>query len=133
MSENMKKARPDVAASRQAEVVAGLDGSSTSTNNFTTPSPLGQAIHIADFLSYGPENGLKISDLERLTGWTSREIRKQIERERRTGTPILSNNRDGYYLPSDTSEAETFVRSMLRRSQEIAKTARKVAEVAGID
>lgn len=128
-----EKTHPTAATVERVKAEAETGQDTASTKYDTTPLQPGQAVHIADFLSHGPEHGLKISDLERLTGWTSREIRRRIERERRTGTPILSNNRDGYYLPADPAEAEAFVRSMLRRSREIAKTARKVAEVAGVD
>jgi len=90
-------------------------------------------VRIADLLSHGPENGQKISDLERLTGWTSREIRKQIERDRRAGTLILSDNKNGYFMASDPAEAQRFPRSMKHRAREILRTARAIEGAAGLD
>ena len=49
-----------------------------------------------------------------------------IESERRAGCPVLSNSRSGYYLASGPDEARAFVRSMLHRSGEIAKTAKAI-------
>ena len=90
-------------------------------------------MRIADLLSHGAGNGQTITDLERLTGWQSREIRKQIERERRAGALIISDNRNGYYLTDDPAEVQRFTRSMLHRSAEIAKTARILEGAAGLD
>lgn len=88
-------------------------------------------MQIADLLLDGPENGQTISDLQRLTGWKSREIRKRIEAERRAGALIVSNNRDGYYMTDDAAEALRFAHSMEHRAGEILKTARAIREAAG--
>lgn len=90
-------------------------------------------MRIADLLSHGPENGQTITDLERLTGCQSREIRKQIERERRAGTLIISDNAHGYYLTDDPAEAQRFARSMQHRAREILRTARAIEGAAGLD
>lgn len=87
---------------------------------------------IESLLLYGAENGQTISDLERLTGQRSREIRKQIEQERRAGALIISDNAHGYYLTNDPAEAQRFTQSMLHRSREIARTARAVEKAAGL-
>ena len=79
------------------------------------------------------KDGQTITDLERLTGCQSREIRKQIERERRAGTLIISDNAHGYYLTDDPAEAQRFAQSMRHRAGQIIKTARAVEEVAGLD
>ena len=132
MREN-KNARPDVGASEWAEMgAAALAGTSTPICDCITPSVPGQAVHIADLLSHGAENGQTITDLERLTGCRSREIRKQIELERRGGALIISDNRNGYYLTDDPAEAQRFARSMLHRSREITRTARAVEKAAGL-
>lgn len=90
-------------------------------------------MRIADYLSPGQENAIPLRHLEAMTGWPGRDIRKQIAVERRTGVPILSNNRTGYYLAADEVEAEQFVRSMRGRAHEILKTASAVERAAGLD
>lgn len=44
-----------------------------------------------------------------LTGWSGRMVRLAIERERRHGVPILSDNANGYYLPGNSAERAQFV------------------------
>lgn len=124
-----KKARPDAATSRRA----GQEKQQTRSNSHhkhTTQGPGGQR-KIADLLSYGQENGLHLRDLVKLTGWPEREVRAQIHRERRKHIPILSNNRDGYYLPSDEQERAACVRSMRHRAGEIMKSARAIERAEG--
>lgn len=76
---------------------------------------------IADLLGTGEENAVPIKHLVTLTGWDERTVRKQIERERRRGIPILSKR--GYYLPAYDGEREAFVASMRGRAKEISRTA----------
>ena len=99
-----------------------------SVNHSTTPAAERQSL----IALYGPKNGQTIRDLERLTGRRSREIRKQIETERRSGALIISDNAHGYYLTDDPAEVQRFTRSMLHRSREIARTARAVEKAAGL-
>ena len=68
-----------------------------------------------------------------MTGLDGREVRRQIERERRAGALIVSNNKDGYYLTNDPAEAQRFARSMQHRAREILRTARAIEEAAGVD
>ena len=100
-------------------------------NDTTTIMP-GQAVHIADFLSTGAENGITLRHLENLTDLPGREVRRQIERERRRGTPILSNSKDGYWLGENQDEIAQFVRGMKRRARQIRLTADAVGKAAGI-
>lgn len=133
MMQGKKNARPDVGASERAkEPGQASRRGHASIANFNTAAPPGQAVHIADFLSYGPENGQTITDLERLTGCQSREIRKQIERERRAGALIISDNQHGYFLTDDPAEAQRFARSMQHRAREILRTARAIEGAAGL-
>ena len=46
-----------------------------------------------------------------------------IHAERLHGTPILANNRSGYYLPANTSERARCVSSMRHRAGEIERAA----------
>ena len=133
MKDGIKKARSGVAAPEQAETGAGLDRSTTSTSNFTTGGTAGQAVHIADFLSYGPENGVTLHHLEKLADLPGREVRRQIERERRAGALIISDNSHGYFLTDDPAEAQRFARSMQHRAREILRTARAIEGAAGLD
>lgn len=74
----------------------------------------------------GQENGLHLQDLVRITGWTEREVRQQIHRERRQHIPILSNNRDGYFLPGNPQERTSCVRSMRHRAGQILAAAKAI-------
>ena len=125
-----KKARPSAATPERAkEKESASRADTTSKPQFTPNSPGGQR-KIADLLSYGQENGLHLRDLVKLTGWPEREVRAQIHRERRKHIPILSNNRDGYYLPGDEQERAACVYSMRHRAAEILAAARAIERAA---
>lgn len=100
--------------------------------NFTTPIACRQLGSIASLLLRGAENGLTITDLERVTGLCSRDIRKEIEQERRAGCPILADCKHGYFLPIDETEKIRFVRQMRNRAQEILQTAAAVEKSDGV-
>lgn len=128
-----KSNRPSVGAPGRPEESGAFEACCDSTANSTISPLQRQGVHIADLLSHGAESGKTITDLQRLTDWKSWEIRKQIEHERRSGTLILSDNRNGYFLSDDPAEAQRFARSMRHRAQEILRTARAIEEAAGID
>lgn len=88
---------------------------------------------IADLLSHGAESGVTLRHLESLTGQDGRTVRRQVERERRSGELIISDNKNGYFLASDPAEAQQFARSMRHRAREILRTARAIEEAAGLD
>lgn len=81
---------------------------------------------IASVLSEGADNGLHLEQLADMFETDSRTVRLQIEHERRQGVPILSNNRNGYYLPACEFDVQSFVSSMRGRAQEILATAAAV-------
>ena len=83
---------------------------------------------VAELLSSGQQNATPRRELEKMTGWSGRMVRLAIERERRAGIPILSNNSSGYYLPGNSAERAQFVRSMRNRAAEILKTAAAVED-----
>ena len=122
-----KKARRDVAASKRAKVETSRAGRDPHTD-FTT----GKAL-VSSFLLSGRENAIPRRELERLTGLDGRTVRLMIERERRAGVLIISNNSSGYYLTDDPAEAQRFARSMRHRAGEIVRTARAIEEAAGLD
>lgn len=111
---------------------AALAGTAISIFNSTTAAAGRQSGFIAGLLLYGAENGLTLKDLERVTGWPGRTIRKAIESERRAGALIISDNRNGYYLTDDPGEAQRFARSMRHRAGEIRRTARAIERAAGL-
>ena len=78
---------------------------------------------ISRLLMHGAKNGLHLSDLTKMAGRTEREVRMMIHSERRRGVPILSNNRDGYYLPGSDAERAQCVKSLRHRANEILKAA----------
>ncbi len=76
-------------------------------------------VRISDLLQRGSDNGLTITDLVRLTGLDERIIRRRINRERRDGILIISDNVHGYFLAENVDEVRRFIRSMTRRAREI--------------
>jgi hypothetical protein len=50
-------------------------------------------------------------------------VRTLIQAERLSGTPILSDNRVGYFLPANDEERRRFIRSMKHRAREIERVA----------
>jgi len=60
-------------------------------HQYSTAATPEQAAHIADLLHPGAENSTPLRDFAALTGWPERDVRRQIEAERRRGIPILSN------------------------------------------
>ena len=127
MSGNMKnKTRLGAGTPKRAEdTQAQFDTATLSDTQFTTPTPGGQR-SISELLGVGAENGITRRELERLTGLDGRSVRLLIERERREGVPILSDNASGYFLPASEDERAGYVRSMRHRAAEILTTARAV-------
>lgn len=83
---------------------------------------------VVELLSCGQQNATPRRELEKMTGWSGRMVRLAIERERRAGTPILSDNSSGYFLAENPAELEQFVQSMRNRAAEILKTAQAVED-----
>lgn len=75
---------------------------------------------ISDLLHEGAENGTTLTELIQLTGEDERSIRRRIQTERKAGKLILSDCKSGYFLPTSTLDIQRFIRSMSRRSREIA-------------
>lgn len=102
----------------------------TSSNAYSNISaPAGQR-SIADLLGVGRENAIPRRDLERLTGLAPREVSLAVERERRSGVPILADG-SGYYLPASHDERAACVRSLRHRAREILITARSIERAEG--
>lgn len=75
---------------------------------------------ISDLLHEGAENGTTLTELVQLTGEDERSIRRRIQTERKAGKLILSDCKSGNFLPTSTLDIQRFIRSMSRRSREIA-------------
>ena len=84
---------------------------------------------ISKYLLYGQQNAVPLQQLVKLSGLDNRTTRRMIEAERRTGTPICSDNQTGYFLAEDAAELGRFVRSMQHRAAEIWKTARALDDM----
>ena len=121
-----KSARRDAATSKRAKQEKHQT-SDNSHDQHTTDHGGGQADTISGLLLHGAENGLHLRDLSRIVGTDPRIVRQMIHNERRQGVPILSNSKDGYYLPACEDEKEACVRQMRGRAREI------LAAAAGIE
>lgn len=134
VKKSKKGARSNVAASERAvESGNACETAQPSATNHTISTSGSQMLHIADLLSHGPENGITLRHLEKLSDLPGREIRRKIERERRAGALIISDNQHGYYLTDNPAEAQRFARSMQHRAWEILRTARAIEGAAGLD
>ena len=120
--DDKKRARPSAGTPRRAKRESHRAGGNPYYQN-TTDRSGGQADTISGLLLHGAENGLHLRHLCRLTGWKEREVRWQSHAERRRGIPILSDNVNGYFLPTDEQELVACVRSMRNRAGEILAAA----------
>lgn len=75
---------------------------------------------ISNLLHEGAEKGTTLAELVQLTGEDERSIRRRIQAERKAGKLILADCKNGYFLPTSTLDIQRFIRSMSRRSREIA-------------
>ena len=113
--------RPEAATSGRAERESAWTGGN-SRDQHTTAVDGGQGV-VSSLLLEGRNNALHLADLVRLTGWPERDVRKAIQRERQRGSPILSDNKSGYFLPGNEQERTLCVRSLRHRAHEILRAA----------
>lgn len=85
---------------------------------------------IASLLLPGAENAVSLRELAALTGCDERTVRRDIQRERLEGVPILADCRQGYFLPENDAERAACVRSMRHRAQQIWAAADALAAAA---
>lgn len=89
-----------------------------------------QMIH--DLLPVGQENAVPRNLLVSATGLSERALRKQVERERLSGVPILTDTeRGGYYLPSCPAETGLFAKQSGGNNMRENKNARPAGGTAG--
>ncbi len=117
-------------AGARAERTTGQASISFTYSNTTAAH--GQPL-IADFLGHDRESARKGWELCAALHMDSRTLRQQIERERRAGALIVSDNKNGYWLTDDPAEAQAFARSMRHRARQIVKIAQAVERGAGLD
>lgn len=121
MRDERKNARPEAATSGRVKRESTRE-SGNSQNQHTTAADGGQG-GISSLLMEGRSNAIHLADLVRLTGWPERDVRKAIQRERQRGSPILSDNKSGYFLPGNEQERALCVRSLRHRAHEILRAA----------
>lgn len=85
---------------------------------------------ITSLLPSGAERAVSLSRLADMTGLSTREVRRAIQRERLHGAPICSDNQHGYYLAASEVERAAFCRSMRGRALQILRAARAVEKGA---
>ena len=87
-------------------------------------------LKVRDALPFGRENAIPAKALADALGFpTTRELRKQIERDRAAGAVILSDcHRGGYYLSNDPEELRRFTRTLNARAKNTAKAAQSAQE-----
>ena len=101
-------------------------------SNFNSNTDGRKMPQIFALLHIGAENGTTLHELVTATGLNERVVRLKIQQERKSGKLILSNNKDGYFLPERPEDVQRFARSMSRRAAEISTIAR-AAEAALAD
>ena len=75
---------------------------------------------VMDVLQMGKENAISALDLCTYLGFDStRELQKEIARERNEGAVILSTCQDGggYFLPENGQEVKQFIRTLENRAK----------------
>lgn len=117
-----RKSRPLVAQETGQAETAAFGGAVISCNHSITDGA-GRQLRVSDVLCRGKENAQTMRELRQILNGDSRAIRLQIEHERRSGCPIVSDCQHGYWLAETRAEIETFVRSMRARAFEIQRTA----------
>ena len=120
----IKKEKAPTSAATLAEAAAEMTAcrASIPISNCTTAAA-GRQLRVSDVLCRGVENAQTMKELRQVLNGDSRSIRLQIEHERRSGCPIVSDCQHGYWLAETRAEIETFVRSMRARAFEIQRTA----------
>jgi hypothetical protein len=91
-------------------------------------------INIVDYIPVGHENAISRKELSRKTGLTDRILRKEIEKARETTCICNMSDGAGYYIPTDLSEVELFIRQESARGKSVfrnlrgARTMKKLME-----
>ena len=128
MNQNIKKTRSSAGTLKRAAETGTVCETASTSASYNTTTAAGRQMGIAPLLLHGQANAIPLRHLKQLTGLPDRTVRILIERERRQGVPILSDNKRGYFLPANQTEVERFIQSMRRRASEILTTAAEVGK-----
>ena len=94
-----------------------------------------------DYIGYGAEAGITLSELVKVSGCTEREVRRDIEQARCEGEFIINmQNSTGYFRTDDLDELERYKRietarggSLFRRIKVLEKTIDELRQEAQYD
>ena len=127
MIKQRKDARSTGGTAERAAETAAFGRAAVPCKDSTTAAEVRQ-IQISELLPAGERNAVPLRHLVQLTGMNSRDLRRQIETERRRGLPICANNRTGYFIAENDEERRRFVQSMRSRAKEIETTAAAIEQ-----
>lgn len=88
--------------------------------------------HIAPLLPSGSAQAVSLRQLADITGLSTREVRRSIQRERMNGAAICEAGA-GYFLAETDEERRRWVRSMRGRARQILRAARAVERGGALD
>lgn len=127
---NKKKAALAAATVRDGNAEMVFSKEDTTTDSTRTQG------FVESFLHRGKENAIRTCELMELTGLDVRQLRAQVEKERRNGTLILTGSQCGYFLPSEGEKGKQEISEFynLQRAKALSllktiKTAKKALEV----
>lgn len=130
MNRNQKAAPVVVHRDGEGEQIA-LPGFPISNSKHNTVCTEKQGV-IASLLPYGAERAVSLRQLADMTGLSTREVRRSIQRERLNGVPICEAGA-GYFLAENDEERRRWIISMRGRARQILKAARAVERGGGAD
>lgn len=87
---------------------------------------------IKELLGIGEKNALTAQELATACRCSTREITKQIHRERLSGAPICSSG-SGFYMPESLEEIRHTAAHLYARAREINKIAAALEDVARLN
>ena len=101
-------------AERTIQAVDSITNSTMNTGN-------GQGL-IESLLMHGGANAVSAEYLMSMTKLDLRQLRKQVELERRNGTLILTQPQGGYFLPGDGGSGKAEIRTfyLIQRAKAIS-------------
>ena len=121
-----EETRPTAATVRRAELET-TTGRASVSETYSTLFP--RRRQVASFLRVGRSRGVKREDLAAMMGMDERALRRQIQRERKTGAVILADCKNGYFLPESPADVQAFIRQMYHRAAEIREICKAAEEV----
>lgn len=84
-------------------------------------------MNLLDYIPTGRENAVTRTELMALTGYPDRTVRKEIERLRTEGVPIISlSDHPGYWMAERVEEIERYLRECDARTRTQSRTNAKL-------